>query len=228
MKSISATLFAFSLAASLAFAAGIPKNHAYGEYIEARNADVYTGPCFANSEVGQGGDLAMMGWKIQKGEWQGVNLDGLSVVGVIRASHTLGDVTKTAYPVKSVLIIDQRANLDQRLALKNFAQRMAGDLLQDIVRVDYSPIDFQYDRDNPHSTVANLTAGNLADLQTRAINAMDHICGNEDVYYPPLTKVTHAMPAVTVAHSFQGQGLNAKWSSPDKRSAFVGTFQYQD
>jgi hypothetical protein len=228
MKSITGTMFTLFLAASAALAAGIPKNHVYGEYIEARNADVYTGPCFANSEVGQGGDLAMMGWKVQKGNWQGVELDGLSVVGVIRASHTLGDVTRTAYPVKAVLIIDERANLNQRLALKSFAQRMSGDLLTDVVRVEYQPIDFSFDNDNVHSRKATLSAGSLANIRTRAIAAIDHICGNEDTYYPPLTKVNHAMPAVTVAHTFQGQGLNARWSSPDKRSAFVGTFQYQD
>lgn len=228
MKYIAGTILALSCAASFAFGAGIPGNHAYGEYIEARTADVYTGPCFANSEVGQGGELALMAWKVEKGNWQGVNLDGLSVVGAIRASHTLGDVTETAFPVKSVLIIDERASLEQRLALKSFARRMGGDLLQDIVRVEYQPIEFDFAGNDVHSMKATLSAGSLARIQTRAIAAIDHLCGNEDVYYPPLTKVSHAMPAVTIAHNFTGQGLGAKWSSPDKRSAFVGTFQYQE
>ncbi len=225
MRILTGTVF---LAASVAFGAGIPNNRVYGEYVEARNADVYTGPCFANGEVGFGGDLAVMGWKIQKGSFDGVSLDGLSVIGVIRASHTLGDVTKTAYPVKAVLIIDERAGAEQRLALKSFAQRMAGDLLTDVVRINYRPIDFTFDHANVHSMKANLVAGELAKLQTRPINEGDHICGNEDVYYLPLTKLDHAMPAATVAHSFRGEGLNSTWSSPDKRSAFVGTFDYHD
>jgi hypothetical protein len=222
------TIVATSIAASIAFAAGIPANHVHGLYVEARTADVYTGPCFANSEVGLVGDLALMGWKVEKGTWQGVTLDGLSVVGAIRASHTLGDVTKTAYPVKAVLIIDERASLEQRLSLKSFAQRMAGDLLQDVVRVEYQPIDFAFANDDVHSMKATLTAGALAKIQTRAISSIDHLCGNEDVYYPPLTKLNHAMPAVAISHRFRGQGLNTRWSSPDRRSAFVGTFQYQE
>src|SRR5260370_42373472 len=80
-------------AASLAFSGNLPSTHVRGEYIEARSADVYTGPCFANAEVGLTGDLAVMGWKIDQGSFQGVNLDGLSVMGVIPARNTLGYVT---------------------------------------------------------------------------------------------------------------------------------------
>jgi hypothetical protein len=36
------------------------------------------------------------------------------------------------------------------------------------------------------------------------------------------------MPAVATAHAYLGQGLDARWSTPNKRSAFVGTFQYQE
>ena len=92
-----------------AFSASLPSTHVRGEYIEARTADVYTGPCFANAEVGLTGDLAVMGWKIDQGSFQGVNLDGLSVMGAIHASNTLGNVIDTVYPVKAVLIIDERA-----------------------------------------------------------------------------------------------------------------------
>jgi hypothetical protein len=209
-------------------AAGIPKTQIYGEYVEARNADVYTGFCFANSEVNQAGDLAVMAWKIRQGTWQGVPLDGLAVVGVIRASHTLGDVTHAAYPVKAVLIIDNRADSAQRVALKSLAQAMSGDLLQDVVRVYYEPVELSFAGGNVHSMKATLEAGSLAEIRTRALDSRDHVCGNEDLYYLPLAKVRHAMAAATVAHSFRGQGLGEQWSSPDKRSAFVGTFQYQD
>src|SRR5512133_2603311 len=77
------------LAGSLSFAGELSRTELRGDYVEARNADVYTGPCFANGETGQVGDLAAFGWSIQKGEWEGVKLDGLTVVGVVRASNTL-------------------------------------------------------------------------------------------------------------------------------------------
>jgi hypothetical protein len=64
--------------ASAAFASGIT-----GDYIEVRSADVYTGPCFANSQVGLEGKQAILAWHVQKGSWQGVDLSGLSVVAVV-------------------------------------------------------------------------------------------------------------------------------------------------
>ena len=52
----------------------------------------------------------------------------------------------------------------------------------------------------------------------------DQICHNEEVWYQPLTNLNHAMPAYTLANSYQGDGLGTKWSNPDKRSAYVGSF----
>jgi hypothetical protein len=52
----------FAVAAS-SLAAGIPTRNIYGNYVEARTADLYTGPCFANSEVGLTGQLAVFGWR---------------------------------------------------------------------------------------------------------------------------------------------------------------------
>ena len=221
-------ILAITLLSTVAALAGsLPRTEVRGDYVEARTADVYTGPCFANGEVSQVGDLAVFGWSIQKGAWQGVNLDGLSVVGVVKASATLGS-QPDVYPVKSVLIVDERANPEQRLALKSFAQRMAGDLLTDIVRIDYQPIRFTLKDGNLHTAEATLEAGTLAEIRTRAITAADDICHNEETFYPPLTKLDHAMPAYTLANRFNGQGLNNTWSSPGKRSAFVGSFQFSE
>ncbi len=196
-----------------------------GNYMEARTADVFTGPCFANGEVGQVGNLAVMGWNVERGAWRGVDLSGLSVVGVVRANHTLGDVYETSYPVKAVLIVDSRANAVQREALQSFARHMGGDLLQDVVRVDSQPIRFRFENNNIHTRIAAMTAGDEAKIQTRPISDADHICHNEEVWYPPLTKLAHAMPAYSLEHSFEGDGLGTKWSNPYKRSAFVGTFE---
>ncbi len=221
---IATVSFALLSAAGLALGA----NSARGSYVEARTTDIYTGACFANSEVGLVGNLAVMGWKISKGDFEGVNLDGLSVVGVVKASATLGDIHNTAYPVKSVLIVDERANAEQRLALQAFAKRMSGDLLQDVVKVSYAPVNLTVENDNVHGGTATLNAGTLATIQTRAIGGKDHICSNEEVWYLPLTKVGHYMPAVATTHNFKGDGLGTKWSSPDKRSAFVADFQLND
>ena len=210
------------------FGGSFPATQVRGEYMEARTADVYTGPCFANSEVGLAGDLAVMGWKIEKGSWQGVNLDGLGVMGVVHANSTLGDISPDVYPVKAVLIVDERANAEQRLALKSFAQKMGGKLLADVVRVDYQPIEFSAKDGNIHSMSAVMTAGPLAKLETRALTPGDQICHNESVYYQPLTKVDHAMAAYTVANDFNGKGLGTVWNYTGNRGSFLGTFHYEE
>ena len=195
-----------------------------GNYIEARTADVYTGPCFAMSEINLTGDLGIFGWQVEKGSFDGVRLDGMSVVGVLHASATLGDPTTTSYPVKSVIIVDSKASLEQRLALQKFAVKMAGGLLNDVVRVESQPISFDVENNNIHSRNATLTAGTLASIRTRALTTQDQICHNEQTWYPPLTDVDHAMPAYTETNMFHGQGLNTTWNYSQKRGSFVGTF----
>lgn len=215
-------LLAFALGSTLAFAGGA--NNVSGTYVEARNADVFTGPCYANSEVNMMGNLAVMGWRIDSGSFNGVDLSGMAVVGVIRASATLGDVINTAYPVQSVLIVDQKATGVQKEALQAFAKHMGGDLFQKVVRVDVQPITFEFEKNNLHSVRATMKAGELAKIETRPIQDGDHHCSNEEVWYAPLTKLDHYMAGVTLSHEYSGKALDTTWKSPAKRSAFVGSF----
>src|SRR5437899_3260635 len=99
-----------------------------GLYVEARTCDVWTGPCFANADFNLGGKHAVMAWKIEKGTFEDVALDGLGVVAVVSASDTLG-LDQTG-PARAVLIVDEKATAAQRDALVRLAQRQAGDLLK--------------------------------------------------------------------------------------------------
>jgi hypothetical protein len=193
-----------------------------GDYVETRSADVYTGQCFANGEVGLTGDEAILAWHIRVGSWNGTKLDGLSVVAAVKANATLGDPYADPYPVKSVLIVDAGASPAEVAALTAFAQRMGGKLLERLVRVERAPIDMQVPQD--HHGRAILRAGNFVTVQTRAINENDHLCGNESTFYPPLTEVDHAMPAVAMTDQYTGGELGSTWTLHDQRSAFVGTF----
>ena len=193
-----------------------------GDYIESRSADVYTGQCFANGEVGLSGDQAILAWHIKSGSWNGVKLDGFSVVAAVKASATLGDPYADPYPAKSVLIIDQRANAEQRQALAAFAKYMGGKLLANVVNVVSAPVEIKVEGE--HHGSASLKAGDFLTVETRSISDKDHLCGNESTFYEPLTQVRHAMPAVAMTDSYSGGSLDRTWTLHDKRSAFVGTF----
>jgi hypothetical protein len=217
------------LAGSTLMAAGLQnRTSVRGSYLEARTADVYTGACFANSEAGLVGNLAVFGWHIDDGAFEGVSLNGLSVVGVVKADSTLGNVQTAPNPAKAVLIVDERATPEQRLALTAFAHRMGGNLLEDVVKVEYQPVDIQFENNDLHSRKATLTAGTLAKIETRALNPGDKLCSHEETWYDPLSKLDHAMPAYTLANAYRGKDLGTTWSNPEKRSAFVGSFQLHD
>jgi hypothetical protein len=194
-----------------------------GDYLEARSADIYTGPCFAMSEVNLTGREAILAWKVNQGEWKGVSLAGLSVVAVVRANATLGDPTHSPYPARSVLIVDSRADSGQRAALESFAAAKAGSLLGHVERVETAPIQITVEHGDMHGA-ASLVAGKFARIETRSLCQGDHLCGNERVFYPPLVALSHSMPAFTVDSSFSGPGLGEVWKNVDKRSAFVGSF----
>lgn len=216
-QAIAVTLFLL-LGAAFSASAAIT-----GRYVEVRDADVYTGPCFANSQMGLMGKQAILAWKISKGSWQGTDLSGLGVMAVVKASNTLGDPYYNALPAQAVLIIDAHASTAQRQALAAFVKAMAPQLLAHIVKVDTAPISMRFEAEPGAVQVA---AGKLAEIQTRALMSCDMICGNEEVYYHPLVSEATAMPAFTMSEAFQGQGLGEVWTHHDQRSAFIGSFTY--
>lgn len=198
-------------------------NHVSGNYMEFRNADVYTGPCFANSQVGLTGQNAVLGWQITNGEWNGVSLSGLNVVAVVRASATLGDPYADPLPAKAAFFVDSRANAAQQAALISFAQSQSAGLLNDIVAVNPAPISFS--ADSSRMGFETLAVGNIVKLSTRAITMNDEICHNEETYYAPLSAhLTHAMPVVAEDSSYRGNSLGVTWTDSGSRSSFIGKF----
>jgi hypothetical protein len=193
-----------------------------GSYVEFRNADVYTGPCFAMGEVGLTGQEAVLAWHIAEGNWSGVSIEGLNVVAVVRASATIGDPYANPLPARAVMLLDARANDAQRAALVEFAQAQSPALLGNIIAVESQPITFTAGAQ--HGSVS-VTAGNLLQLSTRSLNEGDAICHNEAVFYQPLAAhLVHAMPVVETSSTYSGNHLGVTWNDSGRRSSFVGSF----
>ena len=195
-----------------------------GHYLEARTCQVYTGPCFANGEIGLAGKEAVMAWKITQGKHQGVDLAGLKVVMVVSASETLafGGIDDVA-SIKSLIMVDDRASDRQRDALVSFARQQSGKAGKSVVRVDRSPIEMKLDT---QTLKGQLNAGDRVKLLTRKARPGDCICSNESAYYPTLAKVTNFAPGVTIEGSCNARGLGTRWTIPDSRSAYMATFEH--
>jgi hypothetical protein len=232
MRTITAVLGVILLAgmAHSAGAAGIR-----GEYVEARTADVWTGPCFSNSEVFITGKNAIVAWKVTEGSWKGVKLDGLCVAAAIEGSNTFSE--DQPEKARSVLVVDSSASARERAALVDLAKTLGGARLVHVSRVTEAKMALKLENHTvtrahrasgahamPSSPRASFWAAGLAQIVTRPLDERDHACGNEVVAYPPLSLGVEVQPAYTLGHTFKGEGLNAQWADPNCRSAFVGHF----
>lgn len=194
-----------------------------GTYVEARTCQVYTGPCFANGEVGSVGKDAILAWRFTQGSLHGANMTGQSVAVVVSASETLGfNGFSDAKTKKAMLIIDASADTQQAAALQAFALHQTGLSAEQVVDIQRATIKMDF---NTADLTAELTVGRVARLSTRKARASDCICSNESGYYPPLTKLKGFVPGVTIEGEVTARKLSTRWSIPDTRTAYLGTFE---
>jgi hypothetical protein len=211
---------ALVLSASQSFAKEVS-----GEYIEARTCDVYTGPCFANGEVGISGRKAVLGWKVDTGSWQGVSLEGLSVAMVVSANDTLGiggSFYTNPTEIEAILILDERATRQQQAALENLVLSSVKGWTPQIVGRKSAPISLKSDH---LSGVGEFEIKDLVRLQTRQLSRRDCVCSNEVVFYPPLASVENSQPVFTRKLAYTGNAGGGQWNSVNRRSAFLATFE---
>jgi hypothetical protein len=228
-KALGAAILA--LCPALAQAAGVE-----GDYIEARNADVFTGPCFSNAEVFIYGKQAVMAWKVNRGAWKGVDVAGLCVAAAVQGDTTFSEDDPAK--ARAVLIVDSRADARQRSALIDMAKSLGGARLGNDPKVVTTRMQLKLEADHsegpdthsahgmPRTPRASFWAAGMAQILTRPLDERDHYCGNEVVAYPPLSTGVEAKPAFTLGHQFQGEGLDTRWDDPNCRSSFVGHFAY--
>jgi hypothetical protein len=196
-----------------------------GHYLEARTCQVYTGPCFANGEMGMAGKDAVMAWSIQHGVQDGIDLSGLHVALVVRASNTLGHQGFANAPtIRSVIVVDAAADSRQREALVRFVHSQAAAATVDVAAIETAPIQMQLD---VVELTGRLQVGQLVTLSTRKARPGDCICSNESAFYPPLTKLAGFVPGVTIEGEVKARELGTRWSIPDTRTAYLGTFSVE-
>jgi hypothetical protein len=194
-----------------------------GSYVEARTAEVFTGGCIMNSEAETMGREGVMAWQIDRGSFNGVSLDGLAVVAAVAGDRNLGmREMGGAIPskVQSLVMVDQRASEAQKQALVAFARELSGGLVADIVDVRSEPILF-----TQNAQTIDVAAGDATlSVQTEVKHEMT--CGAMQWFKPFSAAAGHAAIGTAASHSFMGSQLGTKWSDPNKKSAFFGSFSY--
>ena len=207
------------VAASPLLAGG--KNTVAGEYVEARTAEVFTGGCIMNSEAETMGKQAVLAWRVDRGSFNGIAIDGLAVVAALSGDRNLGmtEMGGEKPAVRSAMFVDQRANPAQQIALVAMANELSKGLVGTIVRVTPTAIAFT-DRGGE----INVSAADVS-LSVSKHLTHDPTCGAMQWFHPFASMDESAM-GVTSQHLFTGSALGTKWSDPNKRSAFFGTFSF--
>ena len=192
-----------------------------GEYVEARTAEVFTGGCIMNSEAETVGKQAVLAWKVDRGSFNGIAIDGLSIVAAVSGDRNLGmqEMGGEKATVRSALFVDQRANAAQQIALVAMANELSKGLVGTIVQVTSAPVQFA-----DHGSEIQVSAGQVS-LDVNKHITHDPTCGAMQ-WFHPLASVDAAEIGVASQHVFTGSALGTKWSDPNKRSAFFGTFSY--
>lgn len=208
-----------ALAAAPLMAGG--KGTVSGSYVEARTAEVFTGGCIMNSEAETMGKQAVLAWRVDRGSFNGVAIDGLAVVAALSGDRNLGmtEMGGAKPTVRSAIYVDARANAAQQLALVAMANELSNGLVGTIVNVTPSPIQFA-----DHGAEIEVTTGPIA-LDVSKHMPHDPTCGAMQ-WFHPFTSLNDAAMGLTAAHTFTGSSLGTKWSDPNRRSAFFGTFSY--
>lgn len=192
-----------------------------GTYVEARTSEVFAGACVINGEAATTGREALLAWKIDNGRFNGVPLGGLSVVAAISGDANLsvheigGDVANT----RTALFVDARATEAQRKALVAMVRTLANRVVGTVAEVTPASIEFIAGNSDIRVQAKDVR------LTVRKEMSHDTSCGNKK-WFEPLASVHHADMGLTVENAFNGASLGTKWSDPNKRSGFFGTFSY--
>jgi hypothetical protein len=192
-----------------------------GTYVEARTAEVFAGACVMNGVAATTGREALLAWKVDRGQVNGVSLDGLAVVAALASDTNLGihEIGGELAVARAAIVVDARATAAQRKALVSMVRSLSGNLIGSVVHETAAPIQFT---DNGHEITVSTDTVKLA-VAKHLIH--DPSCGNKQ-WFSPLTRVDRAEMGTTDRNEFSGPALCTKWSDPNKRSSFFGTFSY--
>jgi hypothetical protein len=192
-----------------------------GEYVEARTAEVFAGGCIMASEAETVGKQAVLAWKVDRGSFNGVVLDGLSVVAAVAGDRNLGiqEIGGGKANVRSAVFVDQRANSAQQRALVAMAKELSKGTVENVVEVSATPIQFAN-----RGHLVNVSTNQIA-LAVNKHMTHDASCGAMQ-WFHAFVPSAQATMALAVQNSFSGSALGTKWSDPNKRSAFFGNFSY--
>ena len=184
-----------------------------GDYVEARTASVFAGPCHYNAERVTTGHDAVLAWHVTAGTWNGTDLAGLSAVAAVSCDDNLAEPTAAR---RSELVVD--GTQAQAAAFANLLATKEGPQLGEIVAVRRSPVSFQKDGRAYHVKTdgAELSVQPMPD---------DACCSQpSNVWYTPLVPLAHRKVGYTTRAAYTAGTVGDAWDRSGENDAFYGAF----
>lgn len=180
-----------------------------GEYVEARTASVFAGPCHINGELMTTGNDAVMAWQFDS---------GVRVMAAVSAQANL--VNESAARKSEIIIDDSASRADADAALASILSR-DGPTLGRIISIRRAAISFRHE-------------GNEILVESKGFAAMDVQSMPDDecckqpnfVWYSPLAELTSRMVGYTVDAEYISARVGDRWQREDENGAFYGAFTY--
>jgi len=189
-----------------------------GDYVEARTASVFAGPCHYNGEWVTTGDDAVMAWNFTSGQWRGTDITSVRIMAVVTSPSNLKDQSA---PRKCELLVDSSATRAQSDAAINAIISRNGSALGTITAIRRGPIQFQHIDDE-----YTVSSPNFASMDVQSMPDMACCKQPNFVWYTPIQKLTNGMVGYTVDAQYSAGTLADAWERSDENGAFYGAFAF--
>lgn len=192
-----------------------------GTYFETCNCEVAC-PCVFLGPPTTGECTALIGWHIERGNFDGIPLDGLNVAIAV---HSPGDMTKAKW--KAAIYLDDRATQAQNDALEGiFSGRAGGHLkilsahIGEMLGVRSVPIEYHADGNHRRLRIPDIAESEIEGIPGQNSNPVT-------IANHPFCVAPGFPAAVAKSKRLLFSDYGSKWNITEK-NAFFSRFQYSN
>jgi hypothetical protein len=179
------------------------------DYVEARTASVFAGPCHVNGELMTTGGDALMAWRFD---------NGVRIMAAVSAQDNL--IHKDIARQSEIIVDSPNSKAAGDAALAAIIAHDSASLGKVIsVRqgtVNFSLKDREYRIDSP----------GFGSMDVQSLPDCDCCKQPNNVWYEPLVKLSGRMVGYTVTAQYSSGAAGNTWQREDENGAFYGTATY--
>lgn len=188
-----------------------------GVYLEDRSNHVHGCYCEWSGESQTGGREAVLGWRVESGEYRGTDMTGMKMALVVRGERTLSmGFTQR----QSVMVLDAAATAAQRRAAAALLREKYGAFLGTVLREVEAPLEIEVGAEGARLYSPGLMAVELR----KAVLPQDALPGATK-WYDPFVPMEETALGTVVLNRYSGREFNFVWNqSEPSTSGYFGRF----